>query len=263
MTAFESLETAPRLGGSNFAKVKSSRPPQQLFPAGSGIQTPTQDTAVVSRQIAVPTITTQSSLVEGLKFTRRAIDLARSVSPAIITEQYAKVFGDLDTPFVQYLKRIHGIAPTDKSSIITNNGTPLFHAYSTTRNHKPQKAIKASEDDDLELPFKNNWDSAIAYRYRATRPPDINPIKDDTIIQVIMQAEDWILQLVKAMINLENIKDKPKSNEVRLFSESPDLKEIEATCRHILVRNSVILQPPKLTIRVDCSYSPLYCRILW
>jgi hypothetical protein len=92
---------------------------------------------------------------------------------------------------------------------------------------------------DAEHPrFKDRWARALTYRYRPLEEATPTNRADDTVREVIQQAEDWVDTLYEAMCNVERVHNKPTSIELSMFrSPSLDKKAVEAACRSILVDN--------------------------
>ena len=90
--------------------------------------------------------------------------------------------------------------------------------------------------DNLYPRFKDNWARALTYRYRPLQ--EATPVNrvDNTLKEVIQQAEEWIDILFDAMCNVVNVNNKPNSIELNMFkSPTLDKKSVEAACRSILV----------------------------
>jgi hypothetical protein len=95
---------------------------------------------------------------------------------------------------------------------------------------------------DAEHPhFKDCWARALTYRYRPLEEATPTNRADNTIREVIQQAEDWVDTLYEAMCNVEHVSNKPTSIELSMFkSPSLDKKAVEAACRSILVDNDTL-----------------------
>jgi hypothetical protein len=147
----------------------------------------------------------------GLSFTRK---------------RYTKVLGSIDNPFVRFLRRKYGI-PSINASGVVDLTTATSHIQTSTSNQR-----------NVNHPtfFQDDWDTGIGYRYRPTQLSGVNPTIDKTIQEVLLRAENWVVQLYSAFMNTENVNNKPNSDDLKYISGSMlDRKEVEATCRLILV----------------------------
>jgi len=87
-----------------------------------------------------------------------------------------------------------------------------------------------------QLHFRDEWGSALAYRYRPIEEVTAEARNDHTIREVIMGAEQYIQQLYDAITNVQNCTDKPNSIELKSFQPlNLDTKAVEACCRCIMV----------------------------
>jgi hypothetical protein len=92
--------------------------------------------------------------------------------------------------------------------------------------------------DDLDLsretirPFHfdgpDRWQRALHFRNTYSRPPNIQPASDPTIIQVLRERKSWVAELCKAIM-IDNRTCGQKSFELGQY----DAKKVEATGRCI------------------------------
>ncbi|KAL5390718.1 hypothetical protein DPSP01_001788 [Paraphaeosphaeria sporulosa] len=90
---------------------------------------------------------------------------------------------------------------------------------------------------DAEHPrFKDSWARALTYLDRPLEEATPTNRADDTIQEVILQAEAWVDALYEAICNVENVRNKATSIELAMF-KSPllDKKAVEAACRSTLL----------------------------
>lgn len=141
-------------------------------------------------------------------------------------KRYAKVLGSIDNPFVRFLRRKYGLPWVNLSGVVDlTAATPNIQTRTSNQGNANQPTI-----------FQDDWETGIGYRYRPTRFADVNPTTDKTIQEVLLQAENWVVQLYSAFLNTENVNNKPNSHDFKYISgPTLDRKEVEATCRLILV----------------------------
>jgi hypothetical protein len=146
-----------------------------------------------------------------------------------IKKRYAKVFGSIDNPFVQFLRRKYGLPSVNASSVVEpTTATPSIQSSTSNKGNANQPTF-----------FQDDWETGIGYRYRPTRFADMNPTADKTIQEVLLRAENWVVQLYSAFMNMENVNNKPNSHDFKYIGgPTLDRKEVEATCRLILVSRS-------------------------
>ncbi|KAF2241098.1 hypothetical protein BU26DRAFT_572322 [Trematosphaeria pertusa] len=85
-----------------------------------------------------------------------------------------------------------------------------------------------------QLVFRNS-EEALAYRRRVTMPSQLSPSTDPTIMDVFNHREAYVAEMIRAMYNLDGVRDKPEARERKLFDlGQPDATcgyEVEAACR--------------------------------
>lgn len=161
--------------------------------------------------------------------------------------QYAEVLRGVNGSFAQFLRKLHGISGTIKLGLAVGPGSYsitaeagelilFLHNHSADRGFiEAIQALQMLAYDDHYPRFKDNWGSALTYRYRPLKEATWER-RDDTVKEVIQEAEDWIDALVDAMHNVVDVNNKPTSAELRMFtSSSLDKKAVESTCRSLLV----------------------------
>lgn len=175
-------------------------------------------------------------------------------APLPSAELYEVALRGLDNPFVQFLKKVHGVVPTDTTVPVTGNGIPIVSRYDAAVPNSPKHPF-----------FKDDWTGAFAYRHRPTEQATVEDRIDPTLESVLKKAEGWVLVLYKAMMNVEGCNNKPDSNEINIFkSEKLDKKSVEASCRAVLVSLlfHIVLPPLFLTAMLGSARPPSRRRIL-
>jgi hypothetical protein len=141
-------------------------------------------------------------------------------------KRYAKVLGSIDNPFVRFLRRKYGLPSVNLSGVVD-----LTAATSNIQTSTPNQG-----NANQPTFFQDDWETGIGYRYRSARFADVNPTTDRTIQDVLSRAENWVVQLCSAFMNTENVNNKQSSHDLKYISgPTLDRKEVEATCRLILV----------------------------
>ena len=113
-------------------------------------------------------------------------------------------------------------SPAQKTSVLAPQ---TFYLPKLLQQQQPQAVAPISND---------RWAQAREYRRKVYEPPQIDPYRDPTIAEVEENAESWVIELVTAMSNTENVKDSKTSHAFRTFypdNISPLL--IEAASREI------------------------------
>lgn len=107
--------------------------------------------------------------------------------------------------------------------------------------------------------FQDDWARALTYRYHPLEEATATQRADPTIVEIIQNAEECIECLCNAMLNVEEVHNKPTSIELEMF-KSPrlDKKAVEAACRSVLVSH-----PPSRarTRRLHCLYCVSFDRL--
>lgn len=167
--------------------------------------------------------------------------------------QYAEVLRGLDSPFAQFLRKLHGVSDSVKIGHAQGMGSysvaaeagksPHYHSTAKlTIVADATEGLQMLARDDQYPRFKDNWARALTYRYRALEAATPSNQVDPTVKEVIQQAEHWIDALFDAMCNVTDVNNKPKSIELKLFQSADlDKKAVEAACRTILVCTVICL----------------------
>ncbi|KAF2467681.1 uncharacterized protein BDR25DRAFT_358360 [Lindgomyces ingoldianus] len=151
-------------------------------------------------------------------------------------------------------------------------GIPLPNAPSLT-NAQPTSAVVSSVGATTTAPppppyvpqlsFADDWHGALAYRRRIITPPAIDPENDPTIRLVLGASEHWIWKLVQAFQNIENVRDREGSADIKKFEEENFMIQkinIEAACRELFVRRlpmfPLVLYGYRGNGRVDRAAAP-------
>ncbi|KAF1966126.1 hypothetical protein BU23DRAFT_603713 [Bimuria novae-zelandiae CBS 107.79] len=161
-------------------------------------------------------------------FNRNAVAVAAPESP--YAKLYAQALDGLDSPFAQFLKKLHGVSGTVKVGQALGLGSFSVIAEAAT------EALQMLARDDKYPRFEDGWARALTYRYRPLEEASPTNRADNTVKEVIQQAEDWIKILFEAMCNVQNVYNKPTSIELNMFKSTQlDKKAVEAACRSILI----------------------------
>ncbi|KAL1597744.1 hypothetical protein SLS60_008231 [Paraconiothyrium brasiliense] len=144
---------------------------------------------------------------------------------------YSEALRGLDNPFAKFLRKLHGI-----SGIVKVGHALGVGSYSLIAEVEATEALQMLARDAEQPHFKDNWARALTYRYRPLEEATHMSRVDDTIREVIQQAEQWVQVLYDAMCNIVNVFNKPTSIELSMFkSPSLDKKAVEAACRSVLI----------------------------
>ena len=168
---------------------------------------------------------------------------------------YAEILRGLDSPFAQFLKQLHGVSDTVKIGHALGLGSYAFATDTGKCNpvyrcSVAELTVLADATDALQMLarddqypcFKDDWARALTYRYRPLEAATPLNRADNTVKEIIQQAEHWIDALFDAMCNVANVNNKPNSIELKLFQSADlDKKAVEAACRSILVGKTTSL----------------------
>ncbi|KAJ4301756.1 hypothetical protein N0V90_003850 [Kalmusia sp. IMI 367209] len=145
---------------------------------------------------------------------------------------YADVVCDLDSPFANFLKSVHGVSGT---STVKTGSTLGLGAYPTIAEANATTALHMLSQESSHPFFQDDWARALTYRYHPLDEATATQRADSTIVEIIESAEECIGRLYNAMLNVESVHNKPTSIELEMF-KSPrlDKKAVEAACRSIL-----------------------------
>lgn len=112
--------------------------------------------------------------------------------------------------------------PTNQLAIVDQSTAP--NTYTT--NIIPTNASTSPD----------RWHQAREYRRMVHQPPYINPRTDRTIANIEANAEFWVSQLMRSMLNTICVKDRDSSHAKRVFLPGGyDPLLIESACREIFL----------------------------
>ncbi|KAL1597945.1 hypothetical protein SLS60_008433 [Paraconiothyrium brasiliense] len=82
---------------------------------------------------------------------------------------------------------------------------------------------------DLSSPLAMTPEQAVLFRYRVTQPPALDPLTDNTIQAVLAKEDEWVKNLMRACLNMDDINDGEKSKNLKKFKESLGLTDAAST----------------------------------
>ncbi|PSN62288.1 hypothetical protein BS50DRAFT_650838 [Corynespora cassiicola Philippines] len=163
----------------------------------------------------------------------------------------------LDPRLVTIPFHASGVAPeiehdnkTSDHDLSDDSGVKL-ESSDMTEELQSDITLKPDHNGRIKLAFTNDPLAARRYRSHVSRKPYIDPKADHTIREVMRHEEYWVEQLVMAMLNTYQVKDRKESGDVDFFTsilseESKkklsnnrknaecDLLRLEANCRAVL-----------------------------
>jgi len=149
-----------------------------------------------------------------------------------VPQKYARILGDVDSAFAQYLRSDLGIRNENQGQ-----ASYMASGLQTAQSNFPLGILAYGTESSSDP-----WRHGLSRRHQVATAPIVDPTKDASIYEVIESADEYIAEICLAIKDVSNVIDNPGSTEINLVnsigSDNPNdytWADLDTTARHIMV----------------------------